>query len=557
MPTQLEYNLTKQNFRVIRIKINLLNSKFQVVGELTGNVVENPSFSIDSNSDIRRTCDISIAITDSSFDISQGNKIWIDKYIQVYVGLKNVLTDEIEYTNMGIYLINNPQTTYNIDGNILKFQGIDLMSKLTGLRNGNLEGIPYFIQQGSNVRVAIIAVLSICGFEKYVVEECPYDVPNDINIDIGGTAYDILKSLLDIVPNYQMYFDVDGVFHYNKIPSGANEQIMVDDDIWKATLIEYTKDTDFESLKNSIEVFGKTHDIKYFGGTADTSNNKYSITITGLETLYNNMLIGFVTDKNVSKTLNINGENEYKILNENGTEPTFSTNEKYYVVRYVEKDDIWEFDKVDLTVENPPLATIIEDTFVVLNPNIVEYKDGYKCTFRTPQTGCDLIYNPKFRINSLNDVSINNSVRLRNDTVYTIVYNKFSDKSNSKYFQFMGEITPYAKIQETNPLSPFYVNGEAGEIRIVLSGGDYDNIYTSELALERAKWELYTRCRLQDNVNVTCLPIYWLDVNWLVSITLPNINGIEETEQYIVKSITIGDAQSITMQKYYSYYDEQ
>ena len=119
----------------------------------------------------------------------------------------------------------------------------------------------------------------------------------------------------------------------------------------------------------------------------------------------------------------------------------------------------------------------------------------------------------------------------------------------------MGEVTPYGKIQETNPDSPFYVGGTSGVINKVLTGGDYDNIYTSDLALQRAKWELYTRCRLLDSVTLTCIPIYWLDVNWLVSITLPNETTVS---QYLIKSISISEGdtptQQITMTKYYPYY---
>jgi hypothetical protein len=123
------------------------------------------------------------------------------------------------------------------------------------------------------------------------------------------------------------------------------------------------------------------------------------------------------------------------------------------------------------------------------------------------------------------------------------------------YWQFMGENQPRAEIKEENPLSPFYVNGTVGDIRIVLSGGDYDNIPTSELALERAKWELYTRCRLNDSLNLTCLPIYWLDVNWLISITLPTEN---QTKCFITKEITISNGvvatQTIQAMSFYDFY---
>ena len=79
--------------------------------------------------------------------------------------------------------------------------------------------------------------------------------------------------------------------------------------------------------------------------------------------------------------------------------------------------------------------------------------------------------------------------------------------------------------------------------------------------MDRAKWELYRLCRLQDSVTLNCIPIYWLDVNWLVEITLPNKYGKEETEKYIIKSINIGSGvgatMSVSMMKYYPYYDEE
>ena len=577
MPTQLEYNLSKQNTRIKYFKIVLLNYRFQNVGELTGDTIESPSFTIDANSDIRRTCSITFTPRDSSFDISQGNKIWLDKYVQVFVGQKDMRTNKIEYTNMGIYLINNPQRVYSVTDNTLTIQGIDLMAKLTGLRNGNLQGIPYLIPQGTNVRVAIIACLEIAGFTKYVVDECEIDVPNDIKVDVGGTIYQLLVKLRDILPNYQMYFDVDGVFHYNLIPSGHNEQIMVDDDIWSVNLIDYQKSTDFESLKNSIEVFGKTHDIKNYGGQATVEKDTYKISLSGISKLNRNTKIGFNTSvdlgstKKLSVTMsknkidssgNVTTETKtetYPIRTEKGVVPTFKDENTYYVVKFVYGTDHWEFTNVQ-QVENPNRAVINDNTYIITDSSISDYTDGMTYTFRTPMTGCENVYMPYFQINSLKKIEIHNTVKLRNDTTYTLKYFEASEYDQEKYFQFMGEVTPYAQIKEDNPYSPYYVGGSVGEIRIVLSGGEYDNIYTSDLAFERAKWELYQRCRLLDNVTLNCVPIYWLDVNWLVEITLPNKYGTKEKELYIIKSININgglsSTQSITLMRYLPFYEE-
>lgn len=555
MPTQEEYNLSKQNIRITNVRIELLDFNFNIVGELSGDVIYIPTFSINSNSDIRRTCSVTLFPSDSSFDIKYGNKIWIDKYIRVYVGQKNYLTDNITYTNMGIYLINNPSRTYDAVNNTLTFQGLDLMSKLTGLRNGNLEGLTHVIPQGSNVRTAIIGVLEMCGFNRYVVEECTTDVPNDIKIDIGGTAYQILKELRDIVPNYQIYFDVDGVFHYDKVPSYANENIMVDDDIWDYNLISYQKNTDFESLKNSIEVYGKTHDIKHYG-TANVSDNKYNVTIDSISTLTLNTKFGFTlggTSTHLCDKLLINNSNEHPILDEKDSVPTLKGG-VYYVCKYSSGDSYWELNTYAMPSTSYD-ATISGNTLKISVPSISQYENNMLIMIKTPSSGCENLYNPTFQINNLEAYQINEVTTVNNNSRIVIA---FRDKG-SGYYKFLGEVTPHAVAKETNSESPFNID-DIGEIRLVLSGGEYDNIYSSQLAQERADWELYQHCRLLDSITITCIPIYWLDVNWLVSITLPNKNGEEETELYMINSINYSGGNSgtmtINMSKYYSFYDE-
>jgi hypothetical protein len=145
----------------------------------------------------------------------------------------------------------------------------------------------------------------------------------------------------------------------------------------------------------------------------------------------------------------------------------------------------------------------------------------------------------------------------KHDTV-TIKLHINSTKESERYFLFNGEVTPYGVAYDDNPESPFYYQGNLGIIRIVLTGDEYDNISSSDLALQRAKYELYKRCKLQDSISINVLPIYWLDVNWIVSITLPNKNGETETRLYMTQSISttlgVGGTQSITLARYYPFY---
>lgn len=408
MPSQNEYNVAKQQGRIIHTKIYLLNYKLQKVDELSGVVLDGATFNVDANSDIRRTCSISLIPKDSSFNIKFGGKIWLDKYVQIYIGIEDIKNNnEVVYTNMGIYLINNPSQVYDAVNNTITINGIDMMAKLTGLRDGYMgakskeeESIVEFqIAKGSKIVTAMKDILKESGFTKYSIainnvkiDKDYYDpddgskvypyTPNKLSFSIGSTYYQVLSELANINTSRQIYFDTNGKFYYNKIPSGHNEQIMVSDDIWEKVLISYDTSISFEDVKNVIEVYGKTDE------------------------------------------------------------------------------------------------------------------DG---------------------------------------------------------------VTPYGYAEDNNPNSPFYVDGNLGKISIVLNGGEYDTITDKDLAYERAEYELYLRCRLQDQITINCIPIYWLDVNWLVEITLPNKNGENETNQYIIKSINttlgVNGTQNISMMKYYPLYD--
>lgn len=562
--SQDEYNVVKQTSRYLHMKINLLNYNFQIVDELSGTLVGDPTFTVNADSDMRRTCAFSLVPTNSSFDIKNGNKVWMDKYVKIYMGIENNRTDEITYSNVGIYMVHNPNSVYSATNNTITIQGIDLMAKLTGLRNGNLEGLPYLIPQNSSVKEAVIACLKEAGFNRYIVEEYEITTPYEIKIDTGGTVYNILTELRDILPNYQMYFDVDGIFHFEQIPSGKDEQIFIDDDIWNRVLIDYSKSVDFTSVKNVIEVFGKTHDVNNFGGVAtiNEDGDTYEIKIDSLNELRNYLKIGFTTDKYLKNPkLKINDLNPYPIKKENGTEPEFSMSGEsdYYVVKFSEDENFFEIKEEKILQEDYQgnlLATIDIGTYVINNEEITELTDGMIVKFVTPKTGNSILLQPKLKINDLEEAKISSIKSLKDNTEYTVVYKKGDESKN--YFEFLGTVQSYGLAKEENPDSPFYVKGRLGEIRIVLLGGEYDNIYTNDLAKERANWELYTRCKLKDSITLNCLPIYWAEVNKVISITLPNKQGNEETNLYIIKSINttygVTGIQSIQCMRYYPYY---
>ena len=185
--TQENQATAMQGIRNLHIKVYLLNSNMQIVNQLSGSVISGTT-SIDANSDIRRTCNIEMVMEDATFDIEEG-QIWLDKYVRIETGIENIATGEIDWINHGIYLINNPVITYSGSESKLSFQGLDLMAKLTGLRNGYLTDLQTQIAQGSSIRNSIISTLALGGFTNYIVEDNPIPTPYQINIDVREELY--------------------------------------------------------------------------------------------------------------------------------------------------------------------------------------------------------------------------------------------------------------------------------------------------------------------------------------------------------------------------------
>ena len=78
---------------------------------------------------------------------------------------------------------------------------------------------------------------------------------------------------------------------------------------------------------------------------------------------------------------------------------------------------------------------------------------------------------------------------------------------------------------------------------------------SDEWALQRPKLEIYWKCRLNDSIALTCIPIPWVDVNILVSHAPKNSS---RQKKYMVKSFnaSYGDNTTMTINaiSYYAYY---
>lgn len=584
--TAAQVNTAKQTMRNITVRIDVLNYDYSIGGSLSGNVIDG-NISINSNSDIRRTLSISTIVTDQ-VNIDVNSKTWFDKYIQVYVGIDEQASGETAWTNMGVYIINQPTYSYDAETFTMAFEAVDLMGLLTGLRKGNLLE-EYFIPQGSNVKEVMTAVMTENGFERYVISECMnvdgsiQEVPYDMNFDLGSTWYNILDTLRQILPQYQIYFDADGVFHYELLPLTNEEPVRVDDTLWSENVLNESVNIDFQSVKNKVKIYGATHDASFY--PAETTYDSGIITFDVAELtdadLYDYAMIGFFFENTIgSQNVDIqiklkNGETLGKarpIVRSNGSAVHSFEGETYYTVMYQEVADNWlllgHYQAIGEWQDNNP-----DSPFYVGNTEMKYWaKDVQMIPDPTaPQYVYFSIWPNKWMGGDYGDDgdTIGFKILGTQQNVYAQLLQmhlngrplaiKVYGQPSSQAIRYDEGATYYVKkisgdwywMGKTTPQSTF------GVVPIVLYGGDYDNIMTDELAVERARWEIYQRCRLNDAITIESVPIYWLDVGWKVEYT--PLGGIV-TNQYMVDSVHVNLAhngtQSISLSRFFPYYEQ-
>ena len=275
--TSQMYSIHFQSIRQEYVKISLLQQyfttentykviKYKKVGEIQGNVI-NGSISLNVNSDVRRTCSLDIHISDSSFFVGKDRKIWMDKLFKVEVGIKDLITDEIVYFNKGIYVINSPQLTYNSTTKSLHIEGLDMMCLLNGRLGGSLTSI-VSIPANTPLKDAILSTINQIGrisLNDQYIETNGYVLPYEIKKESTSTIYELLKEIQALYMDYEMFFNEDGRFIYQKIKnryysdvnSINNDAISYNFISEKDVSCDYNISYDFENVKNKIVVLGK------------------------------------------------------------------------------------------------------------------------------------------------------------------------------------------------------------------------------------------------------------------------------------------------------------
>ena len=487
---QEDLEAVMQHKRTLYVKAELLNREnFKTVEMVEGEMISD-DYSFDADSDIRKTYKTTFVVKDSTFKIGRDTKIWLDKYIRLSIGIYHIRLHEILWFPVGIFIFGMADYAFDSQTRTLSLSCMDRMVELTGDRNGQVSGsttsIPMIGDGGveNTIRGAMISTITqLGGIEVYRIEDVgslrSQDVegnsgkvvPYDMDFGTGSYVFDIVKELRDLYPGWETLFDEE-FFVCQPIPTCLSDPIVFNKETIAPLVISENTNFNFSQIKNVTEVWGKCLESDHFATAVVLSGNTYNLTSASVTAMSNGMKIGFTAnaDSPASANIKIGSFTAYPIVRSNNTP--------------------------------------IEAEFI---------KAGKSYVLQYKQTGSigQFYYLGEHQIIAITKLV---STEPTSTEKATDIANSPTD--NISYI--------------VNPDSPYCCDyPDVGEIRQVLSGGEFDNIYSEDLALQRAEYENWRTTDMLDSISLEMVDIPWIDVNQKIEY---RSQATGEVGTYIVKS---------------------
>lgn len=264
-------NVMLQRTKTVHTKIEVLDRRDMVVGEITGLCTEG-SVSINSDTMVRRTLNMTF-VASRKIEIQEQSLLWINKRLRVFVGVERFNADIIWF-NMGVYIISNPQTSFSKSGRTISITGNDKMV---------LFEQPFMneciISAGTPIHTAIRQLAALVGESKTMVEDTDKNIPYEFQPSPTDTVDKYLKDFTNLYMNYQIYYNTDGYLVFEKTKNKLNDPIVWEFKGKKNFTISRSIVSDYDGIKNRVKVIG-AYDSK------TGRQPKYEITITGVDKMF-------------------------------------------------------------------------------------------------------------------------------------------------------------------------------------------------------------------------------------------------------------------------------
>lgn len=238
--------------------INILDSKNNdiVITTITGEIIGG-SLNIVSGQDgnlCRRSGQMTLRLisklVEDYYIVSLRNKV------QIFIQIQDSVTGIIGTFNMGYYWMNNPKV--NMNNTEMTIELVDLMSEFT-TEYGSQIGFPMVIEQGDtlvNVINKITRDEKLMGLLKVkIIDDDNLTIPYDLEFDSDNSLTDVLKKILELYMGYEIFFDNEGIFTFQKIQDYTSDYPI---EIYKNSpmIINISENKNFSNVKNIIVVWG-------------------------------------------------------------------------------------------------------------------------------------------------------------------------------------------------------------------------------------------------------------------------------------------------------------
>lgn len=196
---------------------------------------------------------------------------------------------------------------------------------------------------------------SLSLIKRFVIHPIEGDfeyLPYSIKVGTSATVWDIIDKFMQILSTWQAYFDINGVFRIEPIPSGDTALVYpLDSDVY----ISDQNDYDFNNVKNQVVVYGKPNEASFVATNVSLNANRNTLTLT-FDNIDPNAL-GIKTTKFAFETGNMTPDvNINKIILESGSQWVQSTS--------------------SITYNYPTSMQYLDNAWYILSNNLYRSTDG-------------------------------------------------------------------------------------------------------------------------------------------------------------------------------------
>ena len=528
--TDKDIQALKQTKKVMYCKVEVLRQDFKVLEVFNGKILSG-NYSINADSDIRRTCNLTISLQNNNFDFDED--ILYNHYLRIYIGYTHLPTKEILYYNIGVYMFDKESYSYDVSTNELSFSLSDLTALMDAEHRGALYGAETSVIAAVNpetgqryphediiLKNIVMNLLKDYGIKTYRVDDIGIrnrqdtdeykwnELPYDLEFNIGSGFIDIMKQIRDLYSNYEFFFDVDGSFIFQEKPSIKDDMIALENDLVQSLVINENIDSNVYDVKNVIEVWGKTIDFEKDMRTVNNTkyeNGTYFVTSdTYAEDGYaDGMKLAFKPS-----SPNIYNGTTYIKLNNLGTKPVY--------------------DK--LTGELLEKNRLTDD-----NTYVFEYSNEKQGFY----------YLGSFQVHTLAVMTNGGDDENYLDDYLAEKFEYFSEEYNTNDIKFV--------VDKNNK----YCIEKVGEIRKSFHGDKYANLDNVSMALDYAEDKLNQLCRRVTSLSLEMILVPWLDVNQKITY---KTSDSKEEKTYVTQSISgdiLSGVMSVNLRDFYNTLDDE